>query len=47
MNDELAELPTSTRLLAIGLPCIADREGRIKDRPKRIKRSYYPMMMLM
>jgi len=42
MNDELAELPTSTRLLAVGLPCIADREGRIKDRPRRIKAELLP-----
>lgn len=36
-NDELAELPALTRLLFIGLWCIADREGRLEDKPKRIK----------
>jgi hypothetical protein len=36
-NDELAELPMATRMLFAGLWTIADREGRLEDRPKRIK----------
>jgi hypothetical protein len=36
-NEQLVELGMSTRLLFIGLWCLADREGRLEDRPKRIK----------
>lgn len=36
-NEVLAELPPETRLLFIGLWLLADREGRLEDRPKRIK----------
>lgn len=36
-NDELAEIPAIGRLLFIGLWTLADREGRLEDRPKRIK----------
>lgn len=42
LNDKLAECDISTRLLFIGLWCIADREGRLKDRPKRIKAEVFP-----
>lgn len=41
-NDELVELPFETRLLFIGLWCIADREGRLVDRPKKIKMEVFP-----
>jgi hypothetical protein len=41
-NDELVELPFATRLLFIGLWTIADREGRIVDRPKKIKMEIFP-----
>jgi hypothetical protein len=41
-NDQLAELPALTRILFIGLWTIADREGRIEDRPKRIKAETMP-----
>ena len=37
-NEILGELPALTRLLFIGLWCLADREGRLQDRPKRIKK---------
>ena len=37
-NEELGDLPPLTRLLFIGLWCVADREGRLEDRPKRIKK---------
>lgn len=41
-NEVLAELSCSTRLLFIGLWCLADREGRLEDRPKRIKLELLP-----
>ena len=41
-NDELVELPLSARLLFIGLWTIADREGRLVDRPKKIKMEIFP-----
>lgn len=41
-NDQLAELPFSARLLFAGLWCIADREGRLPDRPKKIKAEIFP-----
>jgi len=36
-NDSLAECDPLARLLFIGLWCICDREGRLEDRPKKIK----------
>jgi hypothetical protein len=36
-NDRLAECDPLARLLFAGLWCEADREGRLEDRPKRIK----------
>lgn len=41
-NEELVELPFSTRLLFIGLWTLADREGRLEDKPKRIKMHLFP-----
>ncbi len=41
-NDELVELPMATRLLFIGLWTLADREGRLEDRPKKIKMELFP-----
>jgi hypothetical protein len=41
-NDQLAELPPLVRLLFIGLWCLADRRGRLEDRPKRIKAEVLP-----
>lgn len=41
-NDELAECSVYARLLFIGLWCLADREGRLEDRPKRIKAEILP-----
>lgn len=41
-HDELAALPPLARLLFIGLWCIADREGRLEDRPLRIKAEVLP-----
>ncbi len=42
VNEDLVELPFSTRLLFIGLWTIADREGRLDDRPRKIKMSIFP-----
>lgn len=41
-NADLAELPMEARLLFIGLWTLADREGRLKDRPKQIKMEIFP-----
>lgn len=41
-NDELAECSTYARLLFIGLWTIADKEGRLDDRPKKIKAMVLP-----
>ena len=37
LNDELCALSPLARILFAGLWCIADREGRLEDKPKRIK----------
>ncbi|MBR3624029.1 MAG: hypothetical protein IKN43_11875 [Selenomonadaceae bacterium] len=42
INDDLAEIEPMGRLLFIGLWTIADREGRLEDRPKRIKGQIFP-----
>jgi hypothetical protein len=42
INEDLVELPFATRLLFIGLWTLADRAGRLDDRPKRIKMSIFP-----
>ncbi len=41
-NETLGQLPSLTRLLFIGLWLIADREGRLEDRPLRIKAKILP-----
>lgn len=41
-NEDLAELEPMGRLLFIGLWTLADREGRLEDRPKRIKGALFP-----
>lgn len=41
-NEQLAELPAMSRLLFIGLWTLADRAGRLEDRPKRIKADVFP-----
>lgn len=41
-NADLAELPISARLLFIGLWTLADRAGRLADKPKQIKMEVYP-----
>ena len=42
MNDKLAEIEALGRILFAGLWTIADREGRLEDRPKKIKASILP-----
>jgi hypothetical protein len=42
IDDELAELSPLHRLLFIGLWTLADREGRLEDRPKRIRAQVLP-----
>jgi hypothetical protein len=42
LDDELAELSPLTRLLFIGLWTLADCEGRLEDRPKRIRAQVLP-----
>jgi len=41
-NEDLAELGPYAMLLYAGLWTIADREGRLEDRPKRIKADVFP-----
>lgn len=41
-NDFLAEVEPLGRLLFAGLWCVADRSGRLEDRPKRIKAAVLP-----
>ena len=42
-NELLAELPPLTRLLFIGLWTEADREGRLEDRPTRLRLRLFPL----
>ena len=41
-NELLVELPFEHRLLFIGLWTIADRDGRLDDRPKQVKIKLFP-----
>lgn len=41
-SDELADLPPLARILFSGLWCLADRAGRLKDRPRTIKAEVLP-----
>jgi hypothetical protein len=41
-NEDLAQLPPLARLLFQGLWCHADREGRLEDRPARLKVQILP-----
>jgi hypothetical protein len=42
LDEDLAELPLAARYMYPGLWMIADREGRLEDRPKKIKAVIYP-----
>jgi hypothetical protein len=41
-NEDLVNLKPIARLLFIGLWCLADCEGRLEDRPKRIQGELFP-----
>jgi len=41
-NEDLVELDFGVRLLFISLWTLADRDGRLEDRPKRIKMEMFP-----
>jgi hypothetical protein len=41
-NEALGQLPPACRLLFGGLWCLADREGRLEDRPARIRVEVFP-----
>ena len=41
-SEKIAELPFEVRLLFIGLWGLADKDGRLEDRPKRIKAELFP-----
>jgi len=41
-NEDLAECSPLARLLFAGLWCLADRAGRLEDRPKRIRAEILP-----
>ena len=41
-NELLGSMPAEARLLFIGLWCLADREGRLEDREKRIEAEIFP-----
>lgn len=42
VDEDLVELSFSTRLLFIGIWTLADRAGRLPDKPKTIKMSIFP-----
>lgn len=42
INEEMVELAFEVRLLFIGLWTLADREGRLEDKPKKIKMAIFP-----
>lgn len=41
-DEDLAELPFSTRITFAGLWCFADKAGRLEDRPKFLKAMIFP-----
>jgi hypothetical protein len=41
-NEELVELSFAVRLLFVGLWTIADRAGRLEDKPKKVKMELFP-----
>jgi hypothetical protein len=42
INEELAQISSEARLLGLGLTTLADREGRLEDRPTRIRVLLFP-----
>jgi hypothetical protein len=45
-NEDLAQLPDKARLLFAGLWLLADRAGRLEDRPLRIRGQVFPYEMV-
>lgn len=45
-NEKLADLSADHRLLFVGLWCMADREGRLEDRPRKIQAMLSPYLGL-
>lgn len=41
-NEDLADIPFEARLLFVYLPMMADAEGRLEDRPRRIHAELFP-----
>lgn len=41
-NEHLVELDPKVRLLFVGLWLMADRDGRLEDRPKKVKMQVFP-----
>ena len=41
-NEELGAIPMGARLLFVGMWTLADREGRLEDRPARIAAEVFP-----
>ena len=41
-DEQLADLPIEARFLFMGLWGLADREGRLEDRPRRIRADLFP-----
>lgn len=41
-DEDIAELPYEARLFYAGLWCYADKEGRLRDRPERLKVEIFP-----
>jgi hypothetical protein len=41
-DEQLCRLPMGARLLFAGLWCLADREGRLKDIPRRVAAEVFP-----
>jgi hypothetical protein len=42
LDEDLAELPLWVRVIYEGLWCHADKEGRLEDRPQKLKAVIYP-----
>jgi hypothetical protein len=42
LDDGLSEVSLEAHFLLLGLPCLADREGRLEDRPVKIAAQLFP-----
>lgn len=45
-NEDLTKLPPLTRIAFAGLWCMADKEGRVEDRPRRLRVQIFPYELL-